>query len=127
MEEGRQREQLIDSLLLLARSQRGLERRESLDLALVTAGVLQAHEADAAARGLRFEHSLQPAWLSGDQRLIERLVSNLLENAVRHNVAPGRVRVVVGTDDGHATLAVANTGPSSPPRMSSVCSSPSNA
>ena len=115
LEEGEQQEQLIDSLLLLARSQRGLERRESLDLALVTGGVLQAHEADAAARGLRFEHSLQSAWLSGDQRLIERLVSNLVENAFRHNVAQGRVRVVVGTDDGHATLAVTNTGPFVPP------------
>ncbi len=115
LEEGEQQAQLIDSLLLLARSQRGLERRESLDLALVTGGVLQAQEADAAARGLRFEHSLQPAWLSGDQRLIERLVSNLVENAFRHNVAQGRVRVVVGTEDGHATLAVTNTGPFVPP------------
>lgn len=111
LEEGEQQEQLIDSLLLLARSQRGLERREPLDLALVTGGVLQAYEADAAARGLRFEHSLQPAPLSGDRRLIERLVSNLVENAFRHNVAQGRVRVAVGSDDGHATLAVTNTGP----------------
>ncbi len=111
LEEGEQQEQLIDSLLLLARSQRGLERRELLDLALVTRGVLQAHEADAAARGLRVEHSLQPALLSGDRRLIERLVSNLVENAFRHNVTQGRVRVAVASDDGHATLAVTNTGP----------------
>ncbi len=111
LEEGEQQEQLIDSLLVLARSQRGLERREPLDLALVTTDVLRAHEADAAARGLHFEHSLKPALLSGDRRLIERLVSNLVENAFRHNVAQGRVRVVVGSDDGHATLAITNTGP----------------
>ena len=115
LEEGEHQEQLIDSLLLLARSQRGLERREPLDLALVSAGVLKAHEADAAARGLRLEHSLQPAPLSGDRRLLERLVSNLVENALRHNVAQGRVRVTVGQADGHATLEVANTGPLVPP------------
>jgi signal transduction histidine kinase len=115
LEEGEQQEQLIDSLLLLARSQRGLERREPLDLALVTGAVLQAHEADAAARGLALEQSLQPAPLSGDRRLIERLVSNLVENAFRHNLAQGRVLVTVGSDDGHATLAVTNTGPPVPP------------
>jgi signal transduction histidine kinase len=115
LEEGEQQEQLIDSLLLLARSQRGLERREPLDLALVTADVLRAHEADAAGRGLGLESSLQSAPLSGDRRLIERLVSNLLENAFRYNVPQGRVRVAVGRDDGHSTLLVTNTGPLVPP------------
>jgi signal transduction histidine kinase len=81
----------------------------------VSAGVLQAHEADAAARGLRLERSLDPAPLAGDRRLLERLVSNLVENALRHNVAQGRVRVAVGRDDGHATLVVTNTGPRVPP------------
>jgi signal transduction histidine kinase len=115
LEEGEQQEQLIDSLLVLARSQRGLERREPLDLALVTADVLRAHEADASARGLRFEQALEPAPLSGDRRLIERLVSNLVENALRHNIPGGRVRVTVGSDDAHANLAVKNTGPIVPP------------
>ncbi len=115
LEEGEQQEQLIDSLLILARSQRGLERREPLDLALVTADVLRAHEADAAARGLRFERSLEPAPLSGDRRLIERLVSNLVENAFRHNIPQGRVRVTVRSVDGHATLTVTNTGAVVPP------------
>jgi signal transduction histidine kinase len=115
LEEGEQQEQLIDSLLLLAHSQRGLERREPLDLAPVTADVLDALEAEAAVRGLRFERSLKPAPLSGDRRLIERLVSNLVENAFRHNVAQGRVRVAVGSNGGHATLAVTNTGPLVPP------------
>ena len=86
-----------------------------LDLARVTADVLHAHEAHAAGRGLGLEHSLQPAWISGDRRLIERLVSNLVENAFRHNVAQGSVRVAVASDDGHATLAVTNTGPLVPP------------
>jgi signal transduction histidine kinase len=114
LEEGEQQEQLIDSLLLLARSQRGLDRREPLDLALVTADVLRAHEAAAARRGLGLESSLQSAPLSGDRRLIERLVSNLLENAFRYNVPQGRVRVAVARD-GHSTLSVTNTGPLVPP------------
>jgi signal transduction histidine kinase len=115
LEEGEQQEQLIDSLLLLARSQRGLERREPLDLALLTADVLETNEAEASARGLRLEHSLQPAVLSGDRRLLERLVSNLVVNALRHNAPQGRVLVAVRGDGSHAVLAVTNTGPPVPP------------
>ena len=58
---------------------------------------------------------LEPAPLSGDRRLIERLVSNLVENAFRHNIPHGCVRVAVRSDDGHATLVVTNTGPIVPP------------
>ncbi len=114
LEEGEQQEQLIDSLLILARSQGGLERRESLDLALVSADVLDASEAEATARGVRLERSVQPALLSGDRRLLERLVSNLVVNALRHNVAEGRVLVTVRGDGGRATLVVSNTGPPVP-------------
>jgi signal transduction histidine kinase len=53
---------------------------------------------------------LQAAVLSGDRRLIGRLASNLVENAIRHNVPNGRVRVWVDNEAGRATLAVANTG-----------------
>ena len=47
--------------------------------------------------------------------LIERLVANLLDNAVGHNVAGGHVQVSTGVKDGRAVLSVTNTGPLIPP------------
>lgn len=51
----------------------------------------------------------------GDARLAERLVANLVDNAVRHNVPGGRITVRVGAEYGQAVLAVANSGPVVPP------------
>jgi signal transduction histidine kinase len=56
-----------------------------------------------------------PAPLDGDPLLIERLVANLLTNAIRHNVPGGRAEVVTGVKDGRAVLSVTNTGPLIPP------------
>jgi signal transduction histidine kinase len=111
LDEGRHQEDLIDALLLLARSQRGLEQREQVDLGAVAADVLSGHESEAAARGLQLERSLTPASLSGDPTLVKRLVTNLVDNALSHNVPSGRARVSVGSQDGGATLTVINTGP----------------
>jgi signal transduction histidine kinase len=111
LEEGRHQEDLIDALLLLARSQRGLERREHVDLASVVADVLAAYESDVQARGLRLERSLSPASLAGDPLLIKQLVTNLVENALYHNMPGGRASVSLQAQEGQATLKVVNTGP----------------
>jgi signal transduction histidine kinase len=110
---GEQQERLISGLLTLARSNRGLELAEPLDLRDTVDAALEGLESSAApvARGLRIESDLTPAPLDGDPRLIERLVANLLDNAVRHNVEDGWLSVATSTeDDGRATLTVANGG-----------------
>ena len=43
--------------------------------------------------------------------LIERLVANLVDNAIGHNIVDGHVWVSTGVNDGKAVLSVANTGP----------------
>jgi len=73
--------------------------------------VLRAHEGEAAARGVHVDVSLEPAPIAGDRRLVGRLVSNLVDNALRHNVAGGSARIVVRTRTTDVDLAVANTGP----------------
>jgi signal transduction histidine kinase len=108
---GEEQERLIEALLTLARSQRGLDRREPLDLAAVTAAVLSASEPEAENRGLRVTASLGEAPALGDQRLAERLAANLVLNAIRHNVPGGWVEVVTGIRSGRGLLSVANTGP----------------
>ncbi len=114
LEEGEQQEQLIDALLALAQGQRGIDRREPIDLAHITADAIKTHELEAAARGLKITSSLKAAPISGDRRLIGRLVSNLVENAIRHNNADGQIEVAVRPDGEAALLQVANDGPAIP-------------
>jgi signal transduction histidine kinase len=111
LEAGEEQEQLIDALLMLARSQRGLGHREPVDLALVTRQVLDGSAPDAANRGLHLDALLSPARVAGDPRLIERLVGNLVGNALRHNRPGGGVQVAVQTRAGRPTLQVTNSGP----------------
>jgi signal transduction histidine kinase len=102
-----QQERLIESLLTLSRSQRGLERHDPVDLAAVAAEAIEA----ADHRGLTVETSLGPARTSGDRHLIERLVANLVSNAVRHNRPRGRVEVGTASRGARSVITVANTGP----------------
>jgi signal transduction histidine kinase len=83
---GQQQERLIDALLTLARSQRGLDHRHPADLADITRDILNA-------------------------RLLQRLAANLIDNAIRHNIPGGRIGIQVTTSGGHPTLTITNTGP----------------
>ncbi len=108
---GQQQEVLIDALLTLARSQRGLDYRELADLADITRNILDTREPDAAARGLAINASISPAPVLGDARLLQRMAANLIDNAIRHNITGGRIGIQVTTSGGHPTLTITNTGP----------------
>jgi len=112
---GEQQERLIEALLTLARGQRGIDRRVPLDLGAITDEVLTARRAESESRGLSIGAALSSAAISGDPPLVERLVANLVDNALRHNVPQGRVEVRAGISAGQPTLRVANTGPAVPP------------
>ena len=108
-------DRLVDSLLLLARSDRlqvdGLPHRERVELPEIAAQALRPVEAELRARGLQVASSCAPAGVLGDRLLLERLAGNLVENAVRHNVDGGWLRVDTGTVGGRARLSVESTGP----------------
>jgi signal transduction histidine kinase len=111
---GEQQQRLIEALLTLARSEGGLHRRERFDLHAVTREILAARSQDAQERGVRVSSGLRPATVLGDRRLAERLVANLVDNAMRHNTPGGQVAVETDTAAGHATLRVTNSGPMVP-------------
>lgn len=108
---GAEQERLIEALLTLAHSQRGLDRHEPVDLAGLLSGVLEARQQQAASAGVRLHAGLGPALTAGDARLVKRLATNLVDNAVRHNAWDGWVAVHTATRDGRAELRVANSGP----------------
>jgi len=112
---GAHQERLIEALLTLARGQAGIEVREQVDLARLVSEVVGARQAEATFRGVTLTASTAPALIAGHHHLAERLVANLVENALKYNLPGGWVRVSAGTVDGRATLAVANTGPLVPP------------
>ena len=100
-------QRVIDALLDLARSGPGLTRQEPVNLAGVAAQALQAHDRSE----LESVTALEPAWTTGDPRLLERLAANLVSNAIRHNIVGGRIEVRTRAQPGRAVLSVANTGP----------------
>ncbi|MGH2864954.1 MAG: sensor histidine kinase [Solirubrobacteraceae bacterium] len=106
-----QLEDLIEALLSLASGGRLVGRQEPVDLAALTRDVLAERSGQIERRGLQLHTSLGPAVARGAPQLVLRLVSNLIDNAISHNNAGGRLDVTTATIDGAAALSVANDGP----------------
>jgi signal transduction histidine kinase len=107
---GRDQERLIEALLTLARSERGLERRERTDVGAIAARVLERPLPEIGEHQLELVADLEPAMTEGDPALIERLITNLLENALRHNLDGGRVEISTRQQGDRALLVVENSG-----------------
>ena len=108
---GAQQERIIEALLMLARGQAGLAKRDHFDLANLAGQIIAARQAEAQDRQLRLHTALASAPAAGDPRLAERLIANLADNALRHNTPGGYVELVTGTRNSLAVLVVTNTGP----------------
>ena len=112
---GEQQERLIAGLLTLARGERGLDRFEPLDLAALAGAAAASRKDDADDAQVSLATRISAAMAAGDPGLAERLVANLVDNAIRYNAAGGRVEIGTGTRAGRPYLTVANTGPVIPP------------
>jgi signal transduction histidine kinase len=104
---GEQQERMIEALLTLARSQRGLTCREAVDLGGLAREAIRAHDTGQVT----VEADLGEAAVIGDPALLERLVANLVDNALRYNRPDGELVVRTGTEQGESMLQVSNTGP----------------
>ncbi|MFD7860803.1 sensor histidine kinase [Streptomyces sp. NPDC057682] len=105
LDNNRRSERLIEGLLLLARSERGLgeSEREAVDLVRVVA------EEAACRPGVTVDAS--PCEVRGNRVLLARLVANLVANATTYNVPGGRVEVSLTQVGAGVLLEVRNTGP----------------
>lgn len=104
-----QQGRLLESLLTLAKSEGGLDHRDPLDLAEIAERLVKT--------GPLWVTAIAHAPTAGDPALVERLIANLLDNAVRYNVPGGRVEISTRVRGGKAVVAIANTGPVIPPEQ----------
>ncbi|MFE0104575.1 sensor histidine kinase [Streptomyces sp. NPDC059009] len=100
-------QRLIEGLLLLATTERGLERREPVPIDELAATVKATLAPDAASGDVTLDLDAGPLEVEGDPVLLHRLIHNLLGNAVRYNHPGGHVTVRTGPEG----LLVSNTGP----------------
>ncbi|QKW09651.1 HAMP domain-containing histidine kinase [Streptomyces sp. NA04227] len=111
-------EQLVEGLLLLARSDNQIVERGPVDIAEVASHAVDQVRAEAEAKAVEIRSDCAPVVVQGNGVLLERIALNLVQNAVRYNVAsakgaeePGWVEVSTREESGQAVLLVANTGP----------------
>ena len=106
-----EQERLIEALLTLASSEAGPGEREPLDLAAITSAALAAARPAISRLGLHVHADIQPAALDGDPLLVQQLVTNLIDNAVRHNIPGGDIQITTTTSHAGAVLSVTSSGP----------------
>jgi signal transduction histidine kinase len=100
-------ERLIEGLLVLSESDRGLSSRTPQQLDEIVATVIDTHRDMAAQSGVTVRTELAPRLVEGERVLLERLVTNLVRNAIAYNLEGGEVMVRVAA---HPALVVENTG-----------------
>jgi signal transduction histidine kinase len=109
-----QQDRVIEALLTLARSEAGAAPHEQFELSEVIDDLLLSPGLDIGDAGPQIQTTIGPAAVTGDRRLIERLVRNLIDNAIRYNQPSGTVDITTTTSSGDAVLVVSNTGPPVP-------------
>jgi signal transduction histidine kinase len=104
-------ESMVEALLTLAVSDQGRLSTEFTDLATWAEDAIDAAAPEIERLDLRVDTKLDPAETTGDPQLLERMISNLVDNAVRHNEPGGWIRLSTGIRDSAVYLEIANSGP----------------
>ncbi len=103
-------EATVEALLTLATSEAGPATDEPIDLATAAEDALDATHAAIDQHHITVDAELEPARARGDRVLLERMIANLVENAVRHNNPGGWIGIRTVEQDGGAVFEIANTG-----------------
>jgi signal transduction histidine kinase len=117
-------ERLIEGLLTLARSEASAVRGEPADLAALAGDCLTDLRARAEEAHVEVRLHLEPAQASGDERLLERLIANLIDNAIRYNRPGGSLTVATSTGHGRAIVHVRNSGDRIDPEAAATLTEP---
>jgi signal transduction histidine kinase len=112
-----QRGRLLESLITLSESEHGRDRYQPIDLGAVAQQVLHERGPEIERLGRQVDAVISPITILGDPPLIERLVTNLLDNAIHHNKPGGWVEIGTRSEPGQAVFFIANSGPIIPPEQ----------
>jgi two-component system sensor histidine kinase VanS len=116
---------LIEALLLLSRANQRSFTREDVDLSLTAEEAAEALLPLAEKRGLTIETSGDITPTTGSHALLLQLTTNLVHNAIVHNLPEGgTVRVTTGVRAGTAVLTVENTGEKLTPHLVATLAEP---
>lgn len=116
---------VTEALLLLSRSDQRSFTREQVDLSLITDEAIETLLPLAEERGTALEISAETAPTAGSHALLLQLATNLVQNAIVHNLpAGGTVWVKTSVQQGSVTLAVENTGPKLDPKLVAMLHEP---
>jgi signal transduction histidine kinase len=103
-------EGIIDALLTMARSESTMRDHDLIDLSDVTGDVVSEYLDSASKARIRVEVALENAVVSGDRALLERLIGNLVDNAIRYNHRGGYVAITVVVAGTSVKLSIENSG-----------------
>jgi signal transduction histidine kinase len=107
-------EATVEALLTLAISEVGPTAQEAIDLATAAEDALDATQAAIDQHQITVDATLEPALARGDRVLLERMIANLIDNAVRHNNSGGWIGIRTIQQADSAVFEITNTGPSVP-------------
>lgn len=112
---------LAQALFELARLEHGMVQAvpEEFSMVDLTQDVLEKFALPAEAKHLQLRAGVPPALptVSADLGMIERVLTNLLDNAIRHTPAGGTVEIDLASQDGKVAVTVSDTGPGIPPAL----------
>jgi signal transduction histidine kinase len=117
-------ERLIESLLMLARSEAATGGEEPVDLASIAAYCITDLHSRSEHVGVTVDDQLEPCWTRGEPGLLERMIANLIDNAIRHNIRGGFLTVSTSSAEGRAFIRVANSGSQIDPAEAESLSEP---
>jgi hypothetical protein len=117
-------EQLIESLLMLARSEAAGGREDVVDLASMAGDCITDLRARAQDAEVTITPALDPAWTHGEPALLGRMIGNLIENGIRHNEPGGFLEVSTTVHDGRVEVGVVNGGPPIDPTEAATLTEP---
>jgi signal transduction histidine kinase len=110
-------DRLVNSLLLLARSQGQQPHLEPIGLNELVLEVLEGKKSQIRQANLELRTQLQPSITEGDRLLLEQLIDNLLENAIKYNVPTGWIELNTFSNHYFVRIQVRNSGQVVPPKM----------
>jgi signal transduction histidine kinase/CheY-like chemotaxis protein len=105
---------MVDDVLDVSRLESGAFelRRQPAELGQIVAAAVEVTEPRRRGSDLELVLDLpeQPVWVDADANHLTRVVANLLDNAARFNTRSGRILVRIAVEDGHAVIAIRDTG-----------------